>query len=87
VWYSLKRNFFATSQGEGDEKICASSALDGVGDVGLVLLLALFGVFMMRWNVVIGGQAFSLPFAGYLHYPLPIIPSRDGHAIFAFLGQ
>jgi predicted membrane protein len=29
---------------------------------------------MMRWNVVIGGQAFSLTFAGYMHYHLPIIP-------------
>ncbi len=36
--------------------------------------LVLFGVFMMRWNVVIGGQAFSLSFAGYMHYHLPIIP-------------
>lgn len=36
--------------------------------------LILFGVFMMRWNVVIGGQAFSLTFAGYMHYHLPIIP-------------
>jgi predicted membrane protein len=38
------------------------------------LILILFGVFMMRWNVVIGGQAFSLSFAGYMHYHLPIIP-------------
>lgn len=38
------------------------------------LLLVLFGVFMMRWNVVIGGQAFSLSFAGYMEYELPIIP-------------
>jgi len=38
------------------------------------VLLVLFGVFMMRWNVVIGGQAFSLSFAGYMHYHLPIIP-------------
>lgn len=37
-------------------------------------VLVLFGVFMMRWNVVIGGQAFSLTFAGYMHYHLPIIP-------------
>jgi len=28
----------------------------------------------MRWNVVIGGQAFSLSFAGYMHYLLPVIP-------------
>jgi Ni/Fe-hydrogenase subunit HybB-like protein len=40
----------------------------------LSTLLLLFGVFMMRWNVVIGGQAFSLTFAGYMHYHLPIIP-------------
>jgi Ni/Fe-hydrogenase subunit HybB-like protein len=42
--------------------------------VFLALILVLFGVFMMRWNVVIGGQAFSLSFAGYMHYHLPIIP-------------
>ena len=36
--------------------------------------LVLFGVFMMRWNVVIGGQAFSLSFAGYMEYHIPIIP-------------
>ena len=40
----------------------------------LALLLVLFGVFMMRWNVVIGGQAFSLSFSGYMHYHIPIIP-------------
>jgi len=39
------------------------------------VLLVLFGVFMMRWNVVIGGQAFSLTFMGYMHYHLPIIPT------------
>jgi Ni/Fe-hydrogenase subunit HybB-like protein len=38
------------------------------------LLLVLFGVFMMRWNVVIGGQAFSLSFSGYMHYHMPLIP-------------
>ncbi len=37
-------------------------------------ILVLFGVFMMRWNVVIGGQAFSLTFDGFMHYRLPIIP-------------
>src|SRR5210317_1020608 len=42
--------------------------------VFFALLFVLFGVFMMRWNVVIGGQAFSLSFAGYMHYHLPIIP-------------
>ena len=40
----------------------------------LAVLLVLFGVFMMRWNVVIGGQAFSLSFSGYMHYEMPIIP-------------
>jgi hypothetical protein len=36
--------------------------------------LVLLGVFMMRWNVVIGGQAFSSSFSGFMHYTLPIIP-------------
>jgi hypothetical protein len=40
--------------------------------VGVIFVL--FGVFMMRWNVVIGGQSFSLSFAGYMHYHMPIIP-------------
>ncbi|MBT1076358.1 NrfD/PsrC family molybdoenzyme membrane anchor subunit [Geobacter grbiciae] len=39
-------------------------------------ILVLMGVFMMRWNLVIGGQAFSASFSGYMHYELPIIP-RD----------
>jgi Ni/Fe-hydrogenase subunit HybB-like protein len=38
-------------------------------------VLVLFGVLMMRWNVVIGGQAFSLTFAGFMEYHLPIIPT------------
>jgi Ni/Fe-hydrogenase subunit HybB-like protein len=40
----------------------------------IALFLVLFGVFMMRWNVVIGGQAFSLSFSGYMHYEIPVIP-------------
>ena len=40
------------------------------------LLLVIFGVFMMRWNVVIGGQSFSLTFSGYMDYLPPLIP-RD----------
>ena len=40
------------------------------------LVLALLGVFMMRWNVVIGGQAFSLTLSGYMEYIMPLIP-RD----------
>ncbi|HEY6838317.1 MAG TPA: NrfD/PsrC family molybdoenzyme membrane anchor subunit, partial [Geobacteraceae bacterium] len=38
-------------------------------------LLVLMGVFMMRWNVVIGGQAFSSSFAGFMEYRLPIWPN------------
>lgn len=37
-------------------------------------LLVMLGVFMMRWNVVIGGQAFSSSFAGFMEYKLPIWP-------------
>ncbi len=40
----------------------------------LASILVIYGVFMMRWNVVIGGQAFSLTFSGFMHYHLPIIP-------------
>ena len=41
--------------------------------VGVALVL--FGIFMMRWNVVIGGQSFSLTLAGYMHYVMPIVPT------------
>ena len=37
-------------------------------------LLILLGVFMMRWNVVIGGQAFSASFAGFMEYRMPMLP-------------
>lgn len=37
-------------------------------------MLVLLGVFMMRWNVVIGGQAFSGSFSGFMEYVMPIIP-------------
>ncbi len=40
----------------------------------LASVLVLFGVLMMRWNVVIGGQAFSLSFKGFMEYSMPIIP-------------
>ncbi len=40
----------------------------------VAVLLVLFGVFMMRYNVVIGGQAFSLTFAGYMDYVIPVVP-------------
>ncbi|MBI5558072.1 MAG: polysulfide reductase NrfD [Deltaproteobacteria bacterium] len=45
-----------------------------VNRTAIALILVLYGIFMMRWNVVIGGQAFSLSFSGYMHYQLPIIP-------------
>ena len=38
------------------------------------VILVLLGVFMMRWNIVIGGQAFSMTLAGFMHYQMPIIP-------------
>lgn len=37
-------------------------------------IFVLIGVFMMRWNVVIGGQAFSGSFSGFMEYQFPIIP-------------
>jgi len=40
----------------------------------LALVLVIFGVFMMRYNVVIGGQSFSLTFYGFMEYKIPIIP-------------
>ena len=42
----------------------------------IACVMVLFGVLMMRWNVVIGGQAFSLTFAGFMEYHLPIIPTN-----------
>lgn len=42
--------------------------------LNVVSLLVLFGVFMMRWNVVIGGQSFSNTFRGFMHYEIPVIP-------------
>jgi predicted membrane protein len=40
----------------------------------IAVICVLFGVFMMRWNVVIGGQVISLSYAGFMHYKVPIIP-------------
>ncbi|MBI4822776.1 MAG: polysulfide reductase NrfD [Nitrospirae bacterium] len=42
----------------------------------IALILILIGVFMMRWNVVVGGQSFSLTLSGYMHYKIPIIPQN-----------
>jgi len=40
-------------------------------------VLALIGIFAMRWNVVIGGQLFSKSFLGYTSYKVDLI-SREG---------
>lgn len=42
--------------------------------LNVISILVLFGVFMMRWNVVIGGQSFSNTFRGFMHYEIPVIP-------------
>jgi Ni/Fe-hydrogenase subunit HybB-like protein len=46
-------------------------------------LLVLFSVFMMRWNVVIGGQEISKTGKGLLFYHLPLL-GKEG-ALVAFL--
>jgi Ni/Fe-hydrogenase subunit HybB-like protein len=40
-------------------------------------VLALVGIFAMRWNVVIGGQLFSKSFLGYTTYKLELV-TREG---------
>jgi predicted membrane protein len=52
--------------------------------------LVLVGVFMMRWDVVIGGQSMSKSLAGFLTYKMPIIPRdletfREGLAAVIYL--
>jgi hypothetical protein len=37
--------------------------------------LVLMGVFMMRWDVVIGGQSMSRSLAGFMQYDMPILPT------------
>jgi predicted membrane protein len=39
-------------------------------------LLVLFGIFFMRWNVVIGGQLFSKGFHGFTHFKLGLVGSE-----------
>jgi predicted membrane protein len=41
--------------------------------VTVCALLVLFSVFMMRWNVVIGGQEISKTGKGLLSYNLPLL--------------
>ncbi len=38
-------------------------------------VLVLVGVFMMRWDIVLGGQSMSRSFAGFMEYNLPILPT------------
>ena len=40
-------------------------------------VLALIGIFAMRWNVVIGGQLFSKSFLGYTTYKVDLV-TREG---------
>jgi Ni/Fe-hydrogenase subunit HybB-like protein len=40
-------------------------------------ILALIGIFAMRWNVVIGGQLFSKSFLGYTTYKVDLV-TREG---------
>jgi predicted membrane protein len=39
-------------------------------------LLVLFGIFFMRWNVVIGGQLFSKSFYGFTSYKIGLAGSE-----------
>jgi Ni/Fe-hydrogenase subunit HybB-like protein len=43
----------------------------------IVAALVLFGIFWMRWNVVIGGQLFSKSFLGYTSYKMEFV-TREG---------
>jgi len=47
-------------------------------------VLALLGIFAMRWNVVIGGQLFSKSFLGYTTYKMTLI-TREGSLVAAGL--
>jgi predicted membrane protein len=49
----------------------------------IVCVLALIGVYSMRWNVVIGGQLFSKSFAGFTSFKLGLI-GLDGTLMAAF---
>jgi Ni/Fe-hydrogenase subunit HybB-like protein len=40
-------------------------------------ILAIIGIFAMRWNVVIGGQLFSKSFLGYTTYKMELV-TREG---------
>lgn len=76
----LKRDFakiFIMQYGIGNLLPFTMMALPGrtVRRTTIATILVLFGVFMMRYNVVIGGQAFSLSFAGFMEYHMPLLPT------------
>ncbi len=47
-----------------------------ISRAAIVSVLILIGVFMMRWNIVIGGQSMSRSFAGFMTYQLPVVPKN-----------
>jgi Ni/Fe-hydrogenase subunit HybB-like protein len=49
----------------------------------IIPLLVLFGIFWMRWNVVIGGQLFSKSFLGFTDFKIGLIGS-EGYLMAAF---
>jgi Ni/Fe-hydrogenase subunit HybB-like protein len=49
----------------------------------VVSLLVLFGIFWMRWNVVIGGQLFSKSFYGFTSFKIGLIGS-EGYLMASF---
>jgi predicted membrane protein len=69
-------NIFVIQYGFGNLLPLILLALPGltIRRAFVAAVLVLMGVFMMRWNVVIGGQAFSATFSGYMNYHFPIIP-------------
>lgn len=61
-----------------------------IGRAFISSALVLMGVFMMRWNVVVGGQSMSKSLAGYMTYKMPVIPYnletiREGMVAVIFL--
>jgi Ni/Fe-hydrogenase subunit HybB-like protein len=60
----------------------------GVGKVGLTRAMVAaalfqFGIFSMRWDVVIGGQLFSKSLAGFLTYSPPFFWQRESWLVAA----
>lgn len=49
----------------------------------IISLLVLFGIFWMRWNVVIGGQLFSKSFYGFTSFKIGLI-GAEGYLMASF---